>query len=155
MYSKAVSTKKFRKKFAPTLFEQKLRHHYSNKNCANIIRTKVAPTLFEQKLRQYYSNKSCADIIRTKVAPSLFEQKLRRHCALFPNVFLDIVRRKELKVNQIKCDKQGCMMVCFQTKNPILGKFWRALEWKMRVYFMVIWNILLSFGIFYGYLVIL
>jgi hypothetical protein len=48
---------------------------------------------------------------------------------------------------------QGCQMVCFQTKNPNLGKFWRALEWKMLVYFMVIWNILLPFGIFYGRLV--
>jgi hypothetical protein len=24
--------------------------------------------------------------------------------------------------------EQGCQMVCFQTKNPNLGKFWRALE---------------------------
>jgi hypothetical protein len=38
-------------------------------------------------------------------------------------------------------------MVCFQAKNPILDKFWRALELKMLVYFMVIWNILRSFGI--------
>jgi hypothetical protein len=37
-------------------------------------------------------------------------------------------------------------MVCFQTKNPNLGKFWRALEWKMQVYFVVIWNILRAFG---------
>jgi hypothetical protein len=37
-------------------------------------------------------------------------------------------------------------MVCFQTKNPNLGKFWRALEWKILVYFMAIWNILQSFG---------
>jgi hypothetical protein len=57
-------------------------------------------------------------------------------------------------------------MVCFQTKNPNLGTFWRALEWKMLVclwsfgifyghleYFTVIWNILRSFGIFYGHLV--
>jgi hypothetical protein len=44
--------------------------------------------------------------------------------------------------------KQGCQMVCFQNKNPNLGKFWRALEWKMLLYFMVIWNILRSFGIF-------
>jgi hypothetical protein len=34
----------------------------------------------------------------------------------------------------------------FQTKNPNLGKFWRALEWKMLVYFMVIWYILWPFG---------
>jgi hypothetical protein len=38
-------------------------------------------------------------------------------------------------------NKQGCQMVCFQTKNPNLGKFWRALEWEMLVY---LW----SFGIF-------
>jgi hypothetical protein len=25
--------------------------------------------------------------------------------------------------------KQGCKMVCFQIKNPNLGKFWRAFEW--------------------------
>jgi hypothetical protein len=37
-------------------------------------------------------------------------------------------------------------MVCFQTKNPSLGKFWRALEWKMLVYFTAIWHILGPFG---------
>jgi hypothetical protein len=30
-----------------------------------------------------------------------------------------------------KSSHQGCQMVCFRTKNPNLGKFWRALEWKM------------------------
>jgi hypothetical protein len=34
----------------------------------------------------------------------------------------------------------------FKPKNPNLGKLWRALEWKMPVYFMVIWNILWPFG---------
>jgi hypothetical protein len=29
--------------------------------------------------------------------------------------------------------EQGCQMVYFQTKNPNLGKFWRALIWKMLV----------------------
>jgi hypothetical protein len=29
---------------------------------------------------------------------------------------------------------RGCQMVCFQTKNPNLGKFWRVLQWKMWVY---------------------
>jgi hypothetical protein len=43
-------------------------------------------------------------------------------------------------------------MVCFQNKNPNLGKFWRALEWETLEYFKVIWNILQSFGIFYGHL---
>jgi hypothetical protein len=27
--------------------------------------------------------------------------------------------------------KQGCQVVCLQTKNSDLGKFWRVLEWKM------------------------
>jgi hypothetical protein len=40
-------------------------------------------------------------------------------------------------------------MVSFQTKNPNLGKFWRALDWKMLTYFMAIWNISHTFGIFY------
>jgi hypothetical protein len=44
-------------------------------------------------------------------------------------------------------------MVCFQTKNPNLGKFWRVLQWKMLVYFTDIWSILRSFVIFYGHLV--
>jgi hypothetical protein len=40
-------------------------------------------------------------------------------------------------------------MVYFQTKNPNLAKFWRALERKMMVYFMPIWNILRLFGILF------
>jgi hypothetical protein len=37
---------------------------------------------------------------------------------------------------------QGCQIVCFQTQNPDLGKFWRALDWKMFKYFVAIWDIL-------------
>jgi hypothetical protein len=44
-------------------------------------------------------------------------------------------------------------MVCFQTKNPNLGNFWSALDWKMLIYFMAIWNILMRFGKVYGHLV--
>jgi hypothetical protein len=52
-------------------------------------------------------------------------------------------------------------MVCFQTKNPSLGKFWKVLLRKILVYFMTIWstyftaigNILWPFGIFCGNLV--
>jgi hypothetical protein len=47
---------------------------------------------------------------------------------------------------------QGCQMVYFQTKNPTLGKIWRALEWNVS-YFMTFRNILLPFGITYGRLV--
>jgi hypothetical protein len=49
----------------------------------------------------------------------------------------------------------GCQMVYLQNKNPNLDKFLRALEWKMLVYFIPLWNILLPFGIFYGHLVLL
>jgi hypothetical protein len=58
--------------------------------------------------------------------------------------------------------RQGCQMVCFQTKNPNLGKFWRVLKWKFfyilrpsglfyghRKYFIAIWDILWSFGTFF------
>jgi hypothetical protein len=51
--------------------------------------------------------------------------------------------------------RQDCQMVCFQTKNPNWGKFWRALEWKILVYFMIIWNILRPIGVHYGPMVIL
>jgi hypothetical protein len=49
--------------------------------------------------------------------------------------------------------EQGCQMVSFETKNPNLGKFWRALHWEMLIYFMVIWNCLETFGIVYNHLV--
>jgi hypothetical protein len=38
-------------------------------------------------------------------------------------------------------EEQGCQMVYFQAKNPNLGKFWRALDWKMFTYLMAIRNI--------------
>jgi hypothetical protein len=43
---------------------------------------------------------------------------------------------------------QGCQMLYFQTENPTLGKFWKAMKWKIFVYFTDIWSILRSFGIF-------
>jgi hypothetical protein len=42
---------------------------------------------------------------------------------------------------------QGCQMVYFQTKNPNLGKSWRALDCKMLIY--ILW----TFGIFYDHMV--
>jgi hypothetical protein len=44
-------------------------------------------------------------------------------------------------------------MVCFQTKNPNLGKFWWVFLWKILVYFMTIRSILRPLEIFYGRLV--
>jgi hypothetical protein len=34
-----------------------------------------------------------------------------------------------------------------------LGKFWRALEWNMLIYFLAVWNILQTFGILYDHLI--
>jgi hypothetical protein len=42
-------------------------------------------------------------------------------------------------------------MVCFQTKNPNLGRFWRVLQWKMFVSFMVTWVDFSVCVIFYGH----
>jgi hypothetical protein len=39
-------------------------------------------------------------------------------------------------------------MIYFQTKNSNLGKFWRALEWKLWLCFMPICNILWPFGMY-------
>jgi hypothetical protein len=55
---------------------------------------------------------------------------------------------------------KGCQMVCFQTKNLNLGKFWRALEWKILhifydrlEYFTAVWYNVWPFGIVCGHLV--
>jgi hypothetical protein len=48
--------------------------------------------------------------------------------------------------------QQGCQMVyvhIFQAKYTNLCIISRALEWIMLAYFVVIWNILLPFGIFF------
>jgi hypothetical protein len=44
------------------------------------------------------------------------------------------------------CLWQGCQRVCFQTN---LGKFWRAFDWKVFIYFMAICNVSRTLGIFY------
>jgi hypothetical protein len=42
-------------------------------------------------------------------------------------------------------------MVCFQTKNPNLGKFWRILQGKILAYFMTIGSILRPLEVIYGH----
>jgi hypothetical protein len=44
-------------------------------------------------------------------------------------------------------------MVCFQAKNPNLGKFKRILLWKILLYFMTIWSSLWPLEIFDGHLI--
>jgi hypothetical protein len=46
-----------------------------------------------------------------------------------------------------RASQQGCQMVYFQTKNPNFGKFLRALDRKMLIYFTAIRNIFWPFGI--------
>jgi hypothetical protein len=48
---------------------------------------------------------------------------------------------------------QGCQMIVLQIQNPNLGIFWRALEWKMWVNILAIWNSLQPLEISYGHLV--
>jgi hypothetical protein len=42
---------------------------------------------------------------------------------------------------------RGCQMVCFQTKNPNLGKFWRC-NWRCGYILRTLETILWSFVIF-------
>jgi hypothetical protein len=70
-------------------------------------------------------------------------------------VFRFVMTRQERKKIPAKTCVQSpnCQMVCFQTKKPNLGKFWRALEWQNLVYSMAIWNILRPFCTIYGHFV--
>jgi hypothetical protein len=65
-----------------------------------------------------------------------------------------LVEISELKTLHENRPFKGCQIVYFHTKNPTLGNFWRALEWKSLVYYLAMWNILRPFGTFYGPLVI-
>jgi hypothetical protein len=73
-------------------------------------------------------------------------------CSLFWKILLSGACRKRLATPQ-DIHHHGCQMVCFQTKNPNLGKFWRVLLCKILVYFMTIWSSLRPLEIFYGNLV--
>jgi hypothetical protein len=67
-------------------------------------------------------------------------------------------KREREQYNLARCSKslpgpqQGCQ-IYFKTKNPNLGIFWKALEWKMLVYFTAFWYNLRPFGVIYGRLV--
>jgi hypothetical protein len=61
-----------------------------------------------------------------------------------------VVRHRRLRSSG---GQQGCQMPDFQTKKSNLGKFWRVLQWKMLVYFMSILSTLRPWKIFCGHLV--
>jgi hypothetical protein len=44
---------------------------------------------------------------------------------------LTTVMENEVSGRAHVCTYQGCQMVYFYAKNPILGIFWRDSEWKM------------------------
>jgi hypothetical protein len=74
-----------------------------------------------------------------------FIRKILRYCSV-----------NALAASVMACPKgsrQGCQIVCFQTKNPNLGKFWMFLQWKILVKLLTIWYILRPFEICYGHLV--
>jgi hypothetical protein len=89
-------------------------------------------------------------------APPLRRRKLapRREVgtyASFKKLASDALKFQQQDPIQRHLD-QGCQMVCFQTKNANLDKFWRVLQWNMLVYFMETWSILWSSVIFYWHL---
>jgi hypothetical protein len=79
----------------------------------------------------------------------------RRISFVFVNLIAQFFRCKFFSLLEKCFAAQGCQMVYFQANISNLGKFWKALEWKMVVYVMPIWNISRPFGIFYGALVVL
>jgi hypothetical protein len=62
-------------------------------------------------------------------------------------------RRQKISTNYANFKCRVARRFLFEPKNPNSGKFRRALHWKMLIYFMVISNILQTFGIFYDHLV--
>jgi hypothetical protein len=50
-----------------------------------------------------------------------------------------------LSVTIACCARQGCQMVCFQTKNPSFGKIWNGKCCDHLEYFTAIWYNLLPF----------
>jgi hypothetical protein len=66
---------------------------------------------------------------------------------------VSIQTRNSFAFASTSASSHGCQMVCFQTKNPNLGKFWRVLEWKILVSFMTIWSVLRPLEILNGNLV--
>jgi hypothetical protein len=63
---------------------------------------------------------------------------------------VDDLEKRKRPMTSKKSLEQGCQMIYFQTNNPTLDKFSRALEWKRLVYSIAIWNILRQFGIFHA-----
>jgi hypothetical protein len=61
------------------------------------------------------------------------------------------IRFFEFDQNEQMVKNRVARWFIFKTKNPNLGKFWMALEWKMLVYFMGICNILRTYYESFGF----
>jgi hypothetical protein len=86
----------------------------------------------------------------TKARKSTGEMEIMpRMCFVGIGDFRSIFHKQGFLCRSVSRD--GCQMVYFQAKNTNLGKFWRALHWKILKCFMAIWNILQTFGIFYDH----
>jgi hypothetical protein len=103
-------------------------------------------------LEHFYSNRgsnfsSCYSLFREKT-PTWESKSIVLYRAGVPVcIFYGLETRAELPRYSVL---QGCQMVYFLTKNPNLGNFWRALNWKRSIYCMAIWNLILAICILYG-----
>jgi hypothetical protein len=75
------------------------------------------------------------------------------YCFLGAPFSLENFRRNEKLSEGRPPLEQCCQMVCFQTKNPDLGKFWKVLQWTTLVFLWKFLPNLSPIGIFYGHLV--
>jgi hypothetical protein len=85
-----------------------------------------------------------ARTIVIKIAQVLFAFKLQK-MGTSGEAYIVALAHRSAQEESLMCEictppDLGCQMVCFQTKNTNLGKFWRVLRWKTLVYFEVIWS---------------
>jgi hypothetical protein len=115
-------------------------------NIIIIIRTKVA-TRFYIIEKKYLHASSCRAVWAGRIQRAKISGPEKNGRMLHPLFLIT------LNPIEIQSHNQGCQMVSFKIKNPNLGKFWRALEWKMLISFMAFLNILQTFRKFYDHLV--
>jgi hypothetical protein len=66
---------------------------------------------------------------------------------------LDWDRKQKKIIRRLTWRRAGLPDGLFSNQNPILGKFWRVLFWKILVYFMAtVYNCQLPIGKFNGHL---
>jgi hypothetical protein len=95
------------------------------------INPALGPVPTKKKLHRHFSAIKCASSIQSGTDATNRDYNCKVKVRNFANEQRDV--------------SKGCQMEYFHTKNPNLGIFGRALEWKLLVYFMAVLNI---FGIY-------